>query len=457
MPNTALRATVNLAWPILVAQLALMLMPIADTMMVGHYTTTDLAAVALGNSLYITVFLTLSGVLHALSPGFAHHHGAGQTELIRRDFQQGIWLALLLGLIGFFVLSFPHALLGWAGADTAVEAKAVSYLRAIAFGLPAVMLYKVASSLLGATRHQQMLMWISMTGVVVNIPLNYLLIWGKLGLPELGATGCGIATAAASTLNALLAYRYLATSPAYRALDLFGRWQAPNWPVQWQFIKLGTPIAFSLLVEITAFTMIALFVARLGPTVIGGHRIAAQMAGLCYMLPLALGTATSILVGQACGAGDYVRARHTAWVGALLAGTLATLVGLVIFLIREPIAAAFTNDAAVLLMATQLMVFIALYQFFDGVQTIGTFALRGYRVTLAPMWIHVVSFWVIGLGGGYWLAFHEVALFGHDIGMSGAAGFWAASVASTVAAAVLLGGLLDRVSRQKLAEFSRTH
>lgn len=453
MTLNTLRATLNLAWPILVAQLTLMLMPIMDTMIIGHYHTTDLAAVALGNSIYITTFLTLSGILHALSPHFAHHHGAGRPELIRRDFQQGCWLALVLGAIGFCILSFPQPLLAWTDADPAVTDKAVSYLRAIAYGLPAIMLYRIASSLLGATHHQRVLMWVSMVGVTLNIPLNYLLIWGKLGLPELGATGCGIATALASILNVLISYRYLAKSSNWRGYRLFAQWASPLWSVQTQLIRLGAPIAFSLLVEISSFTLISLFVARLGQEVIGGHRIAAQMAGLCYMLPLALGTATSILVGQACGAGDYARARHTAWVGALTAGLLASLVGLVIYLAREPIARAFSDDPHVLAIGARLMVFITLYQFFDGVQTIGTFALRGYKVTLAPMWIHVLCFWVIGLGGGYWLAFYPVTLAGYDIGMSGAAGFWSASVASTIAAAAMLGALLNKVSRDKQREF----
>jgi len=452
MTAPALRSTLNLAWPILVAQLTLMLMPIMDTMMVGHYHTTDLAAVALGNSIYITVFLTLSGILQSLSPHFAHHHGAGTPVLIRQDFQQGIWLAIALGLIGMALLSFPQPLIAWAGADAAVTEKAIAYLRAIAFGVPAVMLYKVASSLLGATGHQRMLIWVSLTGVVLNIPLNYILIHGHLGLPELGATGCGIATALASTVNVLVSFRYFARHGDYARLNLFGQWQRPQWRVQAALLRLGSPIAFSLMVEISAFTLIALFVARLGPEVIGGHRIAAQMAGLCYMLPLAMGTATAILVGQACGAGDYARARHQAWVGALLAGTLASVVGLIIYLARSPIIHAFSDDAAVVAVGVQLMVFIAVYQFFDGVQTIGTFALRGYKVTLAPMWIHVVCFWLIGLGGGYWVAFHEVVWLGVRLGPSGAAGFWAASVVSTVAAAVLLSALLHRVSQLKLQE-----
>lgn len=439
----------------LVAQLTLMLMPIFDTMMVGHYSTTDLAAVALGNSVYITVFLTLSGVLQALSPHFAHHHGAGQPLRIGEDFQQGVWLALVLGVIGFALLSAPHWLLTWADAGPVVTDKAVAYLQAIAYGVPAVMLYKVVSSLLAATQRQRVLMWISLSGVLLNIPLNFALIWGYAGLPELGATGCGIATGLASVCNAGLGFAYLSRSPYYQPFALFRDWRAPSGAAQWALIKLGAPIAFSLLVEISAFTMVALFVAKLGPVVVSGHRIAAQMAGLCYMLPLALGTATSILVGQACGAGDYALARKTAWHGARLASLLATLLGLVIFVAREPIAQAFTNDAAVSTLGAHLMIFIMLYQFFDGVQTIGTFALRGYRVTLAPMWIHIVSFWLIGLGGGYWVAFYDVRVLGWQLGPTGASGFWGASVVSTVAAAVLLAALLDRVSRAREIEFAR--
>jgi MATE family multidrug resistance protein len=380
--------------------------------------------------------------------------GAGQPELIRRDFQQGIWLALMLGAIGLALLSAPKFLLTWADAPPEVCDKAIQYLRAIACGVPLVLLYRVGSSLLAATHHQRVIMWVSLAGVIANIPLNHLLIHGADTLPPLGAAGCGIATTLATLLNVLLATRHLARHPEFKCMALFQQWRGPCWAEQIQIIKLGLPIAFSLLVEISAFTLIALFVARLGPTVIGGHRIAGQLAGLCYMLPLALGTATSILVGQACGAGDYTRARTHAFTGTWLAGALASLVGLIIYVAREPISHAFTNDAAVIEIANQLLVFIALYQFFDGVQTIGTFALRGYRVTLAPLWIHILCFWVIGLAGGYWLAFYPVRIFGEDIGASGASGFWAAVVISTIAAALMLGALLNKVSTEKKREFT---
>jgi len=207
-----------------------------------------------------------------------------------------------------------------------------------------------------------------------------------------------------------------------------------------ELLRLGLPMGFSNFVEITSFTLIALFVAQLGATAVAGHRIVANLAALCYMLPLALAIATLAQVGQAAGARDWGRSRAAIGAGLLLAGGLSTLLGGLLWLAAEPLAFAYTSDPAVRRVSLSLIGYIALYQFFDAVQTVAAYSLRGYKITFAPMLVHTVAFWGVGLFGGWWLAFRAPQPMGVE-------GFWLASLASLVVAAALIGAILWRALR----------
>jgi hypothetical protein len=243
-------------------------------------------------------------------------------------------------------------------------------------------------------------------------------------------TGAGVAKRSASSaaacrtprqwlLDALCAC-YLRFGKALRPYRLFTGWQRPRRKPLGQLLRLGLPMGFSHFVEISSFTLMALFVAQLGATVVAGHRIVANLAAICYMLPLALGIATLAQVGQAAGARDWQRAESSIGAGLLLAGGLSALLGLLLWRIAGPLTAAYTDDPAVQAVALGLIGYVALYQVFDAVQTIAAHALRGYRITFVPMFVHVVCFWGVGLLGGWWLAFHARQ-------PMGVAGFWLAS------------------------------
>jgi MATE family multidrug resistance protein len=208
----------------------------------------------------------------------------------------------------------------------------------------------------------------------------------------------------------------------------------------WELVRLGLPMGFSNFVEISSFTLIALFVAQLGATVVAGHRIVANLAALCYMLPLALAIAVMAQVGQAAGARDWRRARVSAGAGLVLAGVLAALLGLLLWLGENLLVTAYTSDPAVRLVSLSLIVYVVIYQVFDALQTVAAFALRGYKITFVPMFVHLACFWGIGLFGGWWLAFRIAT-------PMGVAGFWVASLASLVIAGALLCGLLWRAVR----------
>ncbi len=434
------RRITTLAWPVLVAQVAYMGVAAADTVFVGHYSTTHLAALAIANAIQITVVVALVGVLQAVGPVVAHHFGAGREQEIAAAWQQGAWLALALSALGFLILRHSAVWVAWSGPSPEVAQLADAYLRIAAFAVPAHLLYRTFYAFSTALGNSRALMVITTLGSLLNLPLSYGLIFGKLGLPPLGALGAAYAYLAVAWASLAAALATLAAGRFYRKYRVFARWPRPHWPAQRELLRVGLPMGLSNLIEISSFTFIALFIAPLGAEVQAGHRIVANVVGIAFMAALALGLATSALVGQALGAREPGRARATATTGLALAALLATALGLAVTLGARPLVAAYSDDLAVRAVALSLIGYAAVFHFFDATQTLASFALRGYKVTMGPMLVHALCFWGIGLGGGYWLAFRAAA-------PMGAAGFWLASTASLMVAALLVGAYLALVAR----------
>jgi MATE family multidrug resistance protein len=431
------RLILSHASPMLIAQLASMGMMVIDTALLGHYGTEDLAAVAVGGGIYISVVFALVGILQAVAPTVAHLRGAKRDGEIAGSLQQAFWLALLLAIPGVLFLLNPDPLLALSRIEPGVEAKARGYLAMLAWGMPAALLYRTFYSFCNALGRPRPLMLISLGGTLLHALLAWSLVTGGWGGEALGVLGCGISNATVAWFALLCAAGYMVLSPALAPFRLLAGWQMPRLKPLRDLLRLGLPMGFSSFVEISSFTLIALFVAQLGATVVAGHRIVANLAAICYMLPLALSIATLSQVGQAAGARDWPRARASIGAGLLLAGGLASALGVALWLIARPLMAAYTSDLAVQVVALSLIGYVAIYQVFDAVQTVAAYSLRGYKITFAPMFVHIVCFWGVGLFGGWWLAFRAAT-------PMGVAGFWIASLVSLVLSAALLGALLWR-------------
>lgn len=418
-------------------------MMVVDTLVVGRHATADLAAVAVGAGIYVSLMLGLAGVIQALGPVIAHHFGAQRLTAIGPDLRQGLWLVLFLSLGGMTPLLFPHALLAPARLSPEVEAIAANYLQLLALSLPASLGYRAFHAAANALGHPRPLMYIALVETGCHALLAWALVGGHFGLPVLGAAGAAISQITVTWGAMLVGFWLLARGKAFRSFQVFGHLEGPRWPAQKELLRLGVPMGFSYLVEISAFTLMALFIARLGPEAVSGHRIAANLSALTYMLPLSLAIATSAQVAQAAGAGQEQLAWDTTKAGLLLASSLALVVALLLWWLNLPIALIATEDLGVAAIAAGLTLYIAVYQFFDAIQTIAGFSLRAYKVSFIPLLIHLTCFWGLGLGLGYWLAFHAPE-------PQGAAGFWQAAVVSTVTASLLLGSLLLWVAHQRL-------
>ena len=434
----------------LVGQLSVLAFGTIDTLLVARAGTNDLAALAVGGATYLTVFIGLMGVLMALSPIVGQLYGAQKWPEAGRQVHQALWVAFAMVLLGSTLLAFPYPFLALSKVTPEVADKVRGYLLALAFSLPASLLFTIYRGFNTAVSRPKAVMLIQMSALFIKVPLSAALVFGvpSLGLRAWGVEGCGVATLVAMWAQVLAAWVVLRRDPFYKRFELWGRGlDRPNWPLLKQHLVLGVPLGLSIMVEVTGFSMMAIFIARLGATPAAGHQIAVNVVSLMFMLPLALGNATSTLVAQRVGAGDAQDARTLGRHGLLMGCGLACAVGVLFYFLREPVLQVYTSNAVVIAAALPLLAWVAVFHVADAAQIIAAMVLRAYKISVVSVVVYVAALWGVGLGGGYLLAFNVP---GHvPLALQGAQGYWFASTAGLVLAATLLTAVMFWVLRQR--------
>ena len=441
-PRSLPRELLHLAWPVLIAQAAVMANSVIDTLMAGRLSSLDLAAVGIGASIYATIFVTAMGVLLALAPVVSHHFGAGRFEQIGADVRQCAWLALALSVIGVVFLKHPDPLLNFSRLTPEVDLKVRAYLDGMAWAAPGALFFRVFFGFTTGIGWPRPVMVFNLLGLALKAPLNWVFMYGHFGFPAMGAAGCGWSSAAIAWTMTALAWAWCRRDAGYAPYGVFARFDPPRLPALRELMALGLPMGATFLVDVTAFTFMALFIARLGPEISAAHQIAANVAVFLFMVPLALGSATGVVVGQALGAGESRRARHAGLLGLAVGCAAAAVLGAALWLGAAPLARAYTTDAQVAATAATLLAIVALYHLADAVQAVMAQVLRGYKRATAPMAIYAVALWGVGLGGGYLLGLTDT--FGSPLG---ATGFWIAATASLALAGAGVLGYFLRISR----------
>lgn len=434
-------ALLALGGPVIGAQLAQISLHFVDTVMAGQLSAQDLAAIAVGGNLWMPIFVFGMGLLMAVSPTVAHSFGAGETVEIGRHVRQGLWLSAAVATWTFFIIRNAHPLLEWMGVDEQIVPTATGFLKAVSWGLPAACAYTVLRGFSDAVSRTRPVMLISLLGLPANIAGNYVFMYGHLGMPRMGAVGCGVATAMVLWLELCCLAAWIALAPYYRPFQAFSHWEWPKWRALGTLVKLGTPIGASLFMEGSCFGMVALLLARFGPKVVSGNQIALNVASITFMVPLGIAIAVTVRVGQAMGAGDPRAARLSGTVGAGMAFSFMTLAAVVIALLPRSIAAIYTPDAEVQSVAAGLLVMAAIFQVFDGLQVAGAGALRGLKDTAVPMAITFVAYWGVGLPLGYTLGIAQ---------QRGPQSMWIGLTAGLFSAAVLLNLRFQSVMRRRI-------
>lgn len=433
-----------LALPILLAQVAQVGIGFTDTVMAGSASKDDLAAVALGSGAFATVYITFIGIMTALNPLVSQLHGRGKAEDVGETGRQGLWFGLVLGVAGMllmFALIVPFQ--RWLDLDAGVERMMAQYLAFTALAMPAAMIHRALHAYASSLNRPRPIMLASFAAFLLNIPLNYAFVYGKFGLPALGGAGCGLATALVFWFSAAALWLYVVKEPYFRRFALTARFSKPDPAALSQMWKLGAPIGLSYFLEASLFTCIVFLVARLGgadaENNVAAQQVVISLTSIIYMIPQSVGSAATVRVGFSLGRREYARARYISGVSLVLGLALAVMTALLLVGLRYRLAGMYTDDAAVNATAAAVLLFAAVYQLSDCTQCIASYALRGYKITRAPMIIHAVAFWGLGLLPGYVLA--------DGFGM-GIYGFWTALVLSLTAAAAALVWCLEVRSKE---------
>lgn len=407
-PASYVKEILRQAWPVLVSSWASLIFGVLDTAMAGHASAADLQAMALAASIYITVFVGLMGVVHALIPIIAQHYGGQRYLEVGRAWGQGVWLALGLSLAGAAAMLFPDTWLSLSGnVDPDVRNSITWYLRALILALPATLVFRTIYALGTAVSRPKTVMVINLSSVAFKFFFNWVFMFGKLGMPAMGAVGAGLSTALVGWMTFAAGLWAIHHDPYYlRFKPRLGR---PDWASQKELLRLGLPMGGSYLIEICAFSFMALLVAREGMYVTGGHQIMANLAALSYMMPMAVGIATASLTAQAIGARDAQKARATGAAGIGIVVIGAALTATLLILARTPILGAYTDDLKVAAVAAALLQILPWFHLCDAMQCIGSYLLRAYKVAIVPLILQVVALTGLGLIGGWWLGFGPAA------------------------------------------------
>ncbi len=431
----------GLAAPLIANNLSIAGMGFADTVMAGRLGTADLAAVAVGSMVWMFVFLFGLGVLMAMSPTAAHAVGAGRPEEVGRDVRQCLWLSQVLALFAMLAMRGAEGVLAAIGVDPVIIPLTAGYLEAISWGLPAMYAYLALRFMSEGVGWTRPIAYVAFTALVVNVSGNWVLMFGHLGFPRLGAVGCGAASALSMWVMLAFMAVYVRRQRRYRPYRLFDSLDRPDGARIRALLTLGLPIALSVISEVGLFSAVGLLMGTLGAAVVAAHQIAINFAASMFMVPLAIHSALTIRVGHAVGRGELALARRLGFVGITMCGLFMILSAAVLFVLRDAIAAFYTTDPDVRPLAASLLAMAMVFQVSDGLQVGAAGALRGYKDTRVPMLLNLTAYWGV--------AFPLAWYFG-VVAARGPQSVWIGLIVGLTLTAVMLNARFARVSARAL-------
>ncbi|MDI4668191.1 MATE family efflux transporter [Pseudoalteromonas shioyasakiensis] len=424
---------ISLAIPVFLAQVTLILMTVVDTVMAGQVSATDLAALSIATGIWNPLMLALQGILLALTGIIAQFAGSNDKQGISHYFQQGLYLALVLAIIGLGLASLADLVLSQLDTSKSITRLAEQYIHFVKWGIFGFLLFSVYRNITEGMGMTKPAFYISLIGLAVNIPANYVFIHGKLGFQAYGGAGCGIATALVFTAMALTQVIYCHFNKKIDAKALLANFKAPKLATIWTITKVGIPISLATFFEVTLFACIPLFIAHLGAVAVAGHQIAASVTTLLFMMPLSLSIAISIRIGNLFGQQHYKQLKNAVKTSYILAAIIAFLLASVTFFARDIISQLYSDNPEVLALASSIMVLACIYQLPDALQVSANGILRGLKYTAPIGYITFVSYWLIGFALGFVLARTDLI-----VPALGPHGFWIGIIVGLSAAAIML-------------------
>ena len=437
------RSLARLAGPLIINNLSIAGMQFADAVMAGRLGAEALAAVAIGASVWFLGFTVCLGLMMAISPIAARLFGAGELSVIGRYTRQGLWLAVVLGLILITLAQlFAEPVLIFIGIDTGFREMTVGYVNAIIYGAPAIsgfLAFRFTTEGIGFMRP---IMYTSLFGLVCNVFLNYVLMYGHFGMPAFGAVGCGMASAITMWLIMIMLGSIVYFHPIYAPLKIFERFDPIRMPILKEIVKLGMPIGITITAEAGLFSVVSILVGTRGVDITAAHQIALNFSATMFMIPLAFSAAITVRIGHALGAGRPGQARLAGLTGITMCMLFMACSAAFLLLFRDAVVGLYTSDTSVQAIAISLLLMAALFQIADGAQIGAAGALRGFKDTNMPMVVNMFAFWVLGFPLAYMAAITFRAPPSY---------IWAGFVLSLTVAAIMLSMRFLRISREHLS------
>lgn len=436
---------ITLAWPLLIAQITQMMMGVIDTIMAGHYSATDMAAVALGFSIIVPLQCFIQGLGLAMPPILSRLHGKGNTSDVASAAWQAGYLLLTISLLVLLIWPFTGHLVALFPMEPALYDITVDYVQFVLLSMPAFAGYQWLRNFCEGLGTTKPTMAITLIGLMCNVAGNYIFIYGAGPVPAFGGAGCGIATAIVIYTMFFATMAYVLLSDRLKKYNLFGHIYRPDLRMILRTFKLGFPVAMTLLFEVTLFAVVALMLAPFGPGTVAAHQVALNFSAIMFMFPLSLGMALSIRVGYRIGQNNPAQARMVVKSGITIGMCIATLTASFTLLAKGAIISLYTQDETVFALANSLLIYAALFQFSDAIQVLSANALRGYKDTTAMFIITFIAYWLIGLPTGLilgrtdWITSEPMS----------AAGFWIGFIVGLSSAAVMLGSRVMIIQRRQ--------
>ena len=427
-------ATLSLGLPLIGSHLARMAIGVGDTVMVGWYGVEPLAALVIATSFFFILFFLGMGFGTGVMGLIASHIASGNQTEVRRGARMALWLSTAFALAVMPLLWWSEPILLALGQTPVVSALAQDYLRIAGWGLAVVLGQVTLSSYLAALERTQIVMWVTLAGLPLNLFLNWVLIFGNLGAPELGVRGAAIASVTVQVVQLVLLVAYAAWLPMARQYNLFQRFWRPDWQAMGQVARVGWPIGLTMVAEGGLFVASNVMMGWIGTPQLAAHGIALQITSITFMAHLGLSNAATVRVGQAKGRGDRAWMRDAAITVMLMSLVFSAIAIAIYLLFAEGLVRLYLDPAdpqapQIVAIGASLLMFAALFQLTDAFQVIALGFLRGVHDTNVPMWIAGFSYWVVGMPVAWALAF--------PLGL-GPPGLWLGLCAGLTVAAILL-------------------
>lgn len=428
------RALLALGLPLVGSQLAQMLLHVADTILLGRYAVTALASMVMGSSYFFFFFVMGSGFGNAVIGMIATARAQGDQNQVRRDTRMALWLSGIYSVAVLPSFLFSEQILLALGQQPELAAGAHAFLLIAGLGMAPSLFAHVLRGFLSALERTQIVLWVNLGSLVVNAVLAWMLIFGRLGMPEMGVRGAAIATVTVQFATLLAFGLYAQWQPSLRGYQLFIRFWRPDWPTFAAVARLGLPVGLTSLAESGLFIAANIMMGWVGTIAVAAHGIALQITAIAFMVNLGLANAVTVRIGHFYGTRDPRALSEAAWTGVALSVGVSCVAVTLFLMLPGPIISLFSDMTKpeapqILALGIQLLTVAAVFQLFDGLQVVALGLLRGVHDTRAPMWIALFSYWLVGLPVSY--------LAGFGLGWGGV-GVWSGLVVGLVVAAALL-------------------